>query len=91
MPPSVVSLPLFVTASLNEGSPVLAAGTSACQGFDEYACQSFACIDPAAPCVDDDSITVDMFESCNYPKGIGNGWCDEGNNIEECGKRLFLA
>ncbi|CAM9830217.1 unnamed protein product, partial [Ectocarpus sp. 12 AP-2014] len=62
----------------------LASGASSCQGFDEYACQSFGCIDPAAPCVDNDSITVDMFENCTNPKGIGNGWCDEGNNIEEC-------
>lgn len=26
---------------------------------------SFACIDPAAPCVDDDSITIDLPESCD--------------------------
>ena len=43
-----------------------------CTCFDEndYArepgCFGFACIDPAAPCVDDDSITVDMFENCPY-------------------------
>ncbi len=24
----------------------------------------FACVDPMAPCVDDDSVTVDMLEIC---------------------------
>ncbi|CAM9732913.1 unnamed protein product, partial [Hapterophycus canaliculatus] len=26
---------------------------------------NFACIDPAAPCVDDDDITIDLPESCD--------------------------
>ena len=29
-------------------------------------CNEFACIDPEAPCVDDDSITIDMVENCGY-------------------------
>ncbi|CAM9566132.1 unnamed protein product, partial [Ectocarpus sp. 4 AP-2014] len=45
---------------------------------------NFACIDPAAPCVDDDSFTVDMIDNCKYPRGIGNGWCDVENNNELC-------
>eukprot|EP00903_Cladosiphon_okamuranus_P005791 g5738.t1 len=55
---------------------------------DDYRCgqySDFACIDPAAPCVDDDDITVDIVENCDYPAGIGNGWCDMGNNNEGCG------
>eukprot|EP00903_Cladosiphon_okamuranus_P005789 g5736.t1 len=54
---------------------------------EHYQCNEqigYACIDPAAPCVDDDDVTVDMFEKCNSPSGIGNGWCDIGNNIPEC-------
>lgn len=55
-------------------------------GSDENRCgrySEFACIDPSAPCVDDDSVTVDMVENC-YAGGIGNGWCDEENNNAEC-------
>eukprot|EP00752_Nemacystus_decipiens_P018348 g16460.t1 len=47
--------------------------------FNEY-----ACVDPAAPCVDDDDITIDIVENCDYPQGIGNGWCDLGNNNAAC-------
>ncbi|CAN0530784.1 unnamed protein product, partial [Ectocarpus sp. 12 AP-2014] len=43
------------------------------------------CIDPSAPCVNDDDVTVDMVENCGYVSGIGNGWCDRNNNKEECG------
>ena len=31
----------------------------------------FACIDPSAECVDDDDITVDMIDACDYVGGIG--------------------
>ena len=31
----------------------------------------FACIDPSAACVDDDDITVDMLDVCDYVGGIG--------------------
>ena len=31
----------------------------------------FACIDPEAPCVDDDDVTVDMVENCETIAGIG--------------------
>lgn len=47
-------------------------------------CGTFACIDPAAPCVDDDSVTVDMLYFCNA-KQMGDGFCDISNNIAECG------
>ncbi|CAM9816260.1 unnamed protein product [Ectocarpus sp. 12 AP-2014] len=45
----------------------------------------FSCIDPNAPCVNDDDITVDMFDNCGYASGIGEGWCDSYNNKQECG------
>ncbi|CAM9523721.1 unnamed protein product [Scytosiphon promiscuus] len=48
-------------------------------------CKEFACIDPDATCVNDDDITVDMYENCGFVSGIGNGYCDQDNNIEECG------
>ncbi len=51
-----------------------------CSGYN-----NFACIDPEAPCVDDDSFTVDMMENCGSPSGFGDGWCQEENNTEECG------
>ncbi|CAM9449894.1 unnamed protein product, partial [Ectocarpus sp. 12 AP-2014] len=44
----------------------------------------FACIDPDAPCVDDDDITVDMVENCNV-RALGDGYCDQENNNEICG------
>ena len=34
-------------------------------------CSQFACIDPAAPCVDEDLITVDMVEKCDDVSGAG--------------------
>ncbi|CAM9833917.1 unnamed protein product, partial [Ectocarpus sp. 12 AP-2014] len=39
-----------------------------CEGNedDDWHCRSFACIDPDAPCVDDDSVTVDMIENCRW-------------------------
>lgn len=46
----------------------------------------FACIDPEAPCVEDDDITADMEDGCGYLVGIGNGHCDQGNNKEVCGR-----
>ena len=44
----------------------------------------FACIDPAAQCVNDDDITVDMLENCQWVVGVGNGYCDPDMNIPEC-------
>ncbi|CAB1108035.1 unnamed protein product [Ectocarpus sp. CCAP 1310/34] len=44
----------------------------------------FACIDPDAPCVDDDIVTVEMMDLC-YTGQIGNGYCDDVNNSPECG------
>eukprot|EP00903_Cladosiphon_okamuranus_P008223 g7916.t1 len=52
---------------------------------DDDACQyGFACVDPSAPCVNDDDITVDMLENCNWVMGIGNGYCDMEMNTPEC-------
>ena len=31
----------------------------------------FACVDPDAECVNDDDVTVDMFEECGWIGGIG--------------------
>lgn len=53
---------------------------------DDYKCMQFSCIDPNAPCANDDGITVDMFDNCGYISGIGDGWCDSYNNKEECGE-----
>lgn len=59
---------------------------------DVYSCSEFACIDPEATCVDDDAVTTDMVENCQYATGIGNGYCDEGNNNAECGaNNVFVA
>ncbi|CAM9899020.1 unnamed protein product, partial [Ectocarpus fasciculatus] len=44
---------------------------------EKWRCIIFSCIDPNAACVNDDDVTVDMFENC--PKFIGDGWCDEEN------------
>ncbi|CAM9907104.1 unnamed protein product [Pylaiella littoralis] len=52
---------------------------------DDYGCFEFACIDPAATCVDDDGITAEMVTNCGYVHGIGNGYCDQQNNNAECG------
>ncbi|CAN0440595.1 unnamed protein product, partial [Pylaiella littoralis] len=52
---------------------------------DDYSCSEFACIDPAATCVDDDDITAEMVENCGYVTGLGNGYCDQDNNKAECG------
>lgn len=56
------------------------------QEGDDDACRSnFACVDPSAPCVDDDSVTVDMLEKCDWAPGIGDGYCSAENNTPECG------
>lgn len=55
---------------------------------DDYVCNesfaSFACIDPDAPCVDDDDITIDIVENCGDVGSIGNGYCDDDLNRPEC-------
>lgn len=54
---------------------------------DDGACgqwAGFACIDPAAPCVDDDSVTIDMPDNCSG-SSMGNGYCDDDYNNPECG------
>ncbi|CAM9940368.1 unnamed protein product, partial [Ectocarpus sp. 12 AP-2014] len=44
-----------------------------------------ACIDPDASCVDDDDVTAEMVENCEWVNDIGDGYCDDGNNKAECG------
>ena len=41
------------------------------QGNGEYDCTDFACVDPEAPCVDDDDVTVDMVANCGDIASIG--------------------
>ncbi|CAM9609201.1 unnamed protein product, partial [Ectocarpus fasciculatus] len=43
----------------------------------------FACIDPDAPCVDDDYVTVGTPARCDII-AMGNTRCDDANNNEEC-------
>ncbi|CAN0178900.1 unnamed protein product, partial [Ectocarpus sp. 4 AP-2014] len=50
----------------------------------ESGCTEFACIDPMAPCADDDDITADAVESCII-EYLGDGICDASNNFEICG------
>lgn len=50
----------------------------------EFGCTEFACIDPTAPCVDDDDVTADALENCMI-EYLGDGYCDTSNNIEICG------
>ncbi|CAB1110126.1 unnamed protein product [Ectocarpus sp. CCAP 1310/34] len=58
---------------------------------DDWLCSKdgsgFACIDPDAPCVDDDDITIEMAQIC-ATLGLGDGWCDQDNNNEICGRCL---
>lgn len=56
---------------------------------DEYdgrysGCKEFQCIDPSADCVNDDDITVNMLEDCEWIAGVGNGYCDIDMNTPEC-------
>ncbi|CAN0376865.1 unnamed protein product [Pylaiella littoralis] len=55
-----------------------------CQYDDDSRCSEFACIDPAATCVDDDDVTAVMVENCSDVEDIGNGFCDLDNNKAEC-------
>ncbi|CAM9785170.1 unnamed protein product, partial [Ectocarpus fasciculatus] len=55
---------------------------------EKFRCSKFidyACVDPEASCVDDDDITVNMLENCEYISSLGDGWCDLRNNNAECG------
>ncbi|CAN0077880.1 unnamed protein product, partial [Scytosiphon promiscuus] len=44
---------------------------------------NFACIDPGAPCVNDDDITVDIPSVCDTVS-MANARCDPENNNAEC-------
>ena len=52
-------------------------------GDDYHGCESFSCIDPDAPCVSDDDITVDLLETCDTVS-MSDARCDEHNNTPEC-------
>ena len=54
-----------------------------CTCTTPFGCFEFACVDPRAECVDDDDITVDQLENC-AELSIGDGLCDEFNNIPDC-------
>lgn len=54
-----------------------------------YACLEFACIDPAATCVDDDSITVHMVENCPHVcRNQHTSWCPmQRRSLSHCTRR----
>ncbi|CAM9217893.1 unnamed protein product [Ectocarpus sp. 8 AP-2014] len=58
-------------------------------GTSDDLCKSdsfYACIDPLAPCVDeDDDITADMFHEYQRWHQFGDGLCDQENNVPEYG------
>ncbi|CAN0142722.1 unnamed protein product, partial [Laminaria digitata] len=60
-----------------------------CVSNDRYECGAyggFACIDPSAPCADDDDwTTVPTFGSSCLDHFIRDSHCDPSNNNEECG------
>ncbi|CBJ27568.1 hypothetical protein Esi_0075_0042 [Ectocarpus siliculosus] len=57
-----------------------------CVSEGEYECGAggYACIDPAAECVNDDDVTFQIASTC-VADMIGDAYCDEPNNVEECG------
>ncbi|CAM9842057.1 unnamed protein product [Ectocarpus fasciculatus] len=57
-----------------------------CISEGEYECgaSGYACIDPAAECVNDDDVSFQIASSC-VATTIGDAYCDELNNVEECG------
>ena len=61
-----------------------------CVSSVEYTCGEnggYACIDPSAPCVDNDDVTeLPSFEISCITQYIADGDCDAENNFEECGK-----
>lgn len=50
----------------------------------------FSCIDPDADCVDDDDITIDLFETCDTVS-MSDAYCNEQNNTPECSERSVLV
>ncbi|CAN0011433.1 unnamed protein product [Ectocarpus sp. 13 AM-2016] len=90
--------PIFCSSCCHSFSPAFAgydggdccACTCQTQSDDDYyywGCDLdyMACIDPDASCVDDDDVTAEMVENCEWVGGIGDGYCDDGNNKAECG------
>lgn len=66
-----------------------------CVSTDDYTCGDnggFSCLDPSAPCVNDDDVTsLPSSERFCINEFIGDGDCDEGNNYSECGKLPLQA
>ncbi|CAM9755472.1 unnamed protein product, partial [Ectocarpus sp. 12 AP-2014] len=48
------------------------------------ASSDYVCVDPFAPCVGDDDITIGMLENCGSVEEIGDGYCNHDLNTEEC-------
>lgn len=66
-----------------------------CVTTGDFTCgqqMGFACLDPSAPCVDDDSVTFlpTSDEEC-LANFIADGDCDLPNNTEECGKSFVYT
>ena len=55
-----------------------------CTCDSPFGCFDFACVDPSAECVNDDDVTVDIFDNCPFIFSVGNGFCDPDINIPEC-------
>lgn len=51
---------------------------------------SFACVDPSAPCANDDDITIDLFDDCDTVD-MSDAYCNNGNNRPECSEYGVLA
>ena len=56
---------------------------STCDDTAGYECgvAGFACVDPAASCVDDDDVTI---SSGCIESFLGDGYCDPSNNLPAC-------
>lgn len=57
----------------------------------------YACLDPSAPCVDDDDVTTLLDDSNQettlgcIPGYVSDGDCDESNNNEVCGELRWVT
>ena len=65
-----------------------------CVSTEQYTCGEnggFSCLDPSAPCADDDDVTTLPSSEKSCLEGfVGDGDCDPSNNFEECGGGLFV-
>ena len=58
-------------------------GGDCCECTCEGSCPSFACIDPSAPCVDDDDVTANFDDTC-FTVLLSDAFCDQMNIRPEC-------